>query len=84
MNKPPIFVVGVQRSGTTLLAALLAAHSRMSCGPETHFFRWLAEEEEPSRLCRADSWPETAVSFLSAITATTYSPPGRVRLIDRY
>jgi hypothetical protein len=34
----PIFVVGVPRSGTTLLAAMLGAHSRLSCGPETHYF----------------------------------------------
>ncbi len=36
--KRPIFVVGVPRSGTTLLAAMLGAHSGLSCGPETHFF----------------------------------------------
>ena len=38
----PIFVVGVPRSGTTLLAAFLSAHPRISIVPETHFFsQWL-------------------------------------------
>lgn len=33
----PIFVVGCQRSGTTMLRLLLDSHSRISCGPETRF-----------------------------------------------
>lgn len=33
----PIFVVGFQRSGTTLLQALLGAHSRIAAPPETYF-----------------------------------------------
>ena len=33
----PIFVVGYQRSGTTLLQALLGAHHRIAGPPETHF-----------------------------------------------
>src|SRR5258706_961979 len=42
----PIFVVGFQRSGTTLLQALIGAHSRVAAPPEVHFiFRiaWLAD-----------------------------------------
>ena len=34
----PVFVVGSQRSGTTLLAVLLDRHSRIAIPPETHFF----------------------------------------------
>jgi hypothetical protein len=34
----PLFVVGVPRSGTTILAAMLTAHSQTVGGPETHFF----------------------------------------------
>jgi hypothetical protein len=34
----PIFVVGFQRSGTTLLQALLGAHPRIASPPETYFF----------------------------------------------
>ena len=84
MNKPPIFIVGVQRSGTTLLAAQLAAHSKMSCGPETHFFRWLAQVKDVSELCSPETWPEQALQFVCGIDASTYSPPGRIRLIEKY
>ena len=38
MTDAPIFVVGVARSGTTLLSAMLSAHSRLDCGPESRFF----------------------------------------------
>jgi hypothetical protein len=38
----PIFIVGVPRSGTTLLRAILSAHPAITITPESHFFRfWL-------------------------------------------
>jgi uncharacterized protein YjiS (DUF1127 family) len=37
------FVVGPSRSGTTLLQAMLNAHSRLCVPPETHFFPYEAE-----------------------------------------
>jgi len=33
-----IFIVGCERSGTTLLQSLLASHSQVTSYPETHFF----------------------------------------------
>lgn len=36
-NNAPIFVVGMPRSGTTLVSSLLSAHSRITISPETHF-----------------------------------------------
>jgi Sulfotransferase family len=60
----PIFVVGFPRSGTTLLSAMLAAHSRISCGPETEFFWCLPSGRQAKRLCRADTWPEEAANYL--------------------
>jgi hypothetical protein len=36
----PIFIVGVPRSGTTLLAAMLNAHPRLAISPETFFLEW--------------------------------------------
>lgn len=36
----PIFIVGVPRSGTTLLAAMLNAHPRIAISPETFFLEW--------------------------------------------
>jgi hypothetical protein len=35
---PPIFIVGMPRSGTTLLSAMLNAHGQVSISPETHYF----------------------------------------------
>jgi hypothetical protein len=37
MAERPIFVVGFQRSGTTLLQSLLGAHARIAAPPELHF-----------------------------------------------
>lgn len=37
-SKPPIFVVGPPRCGTTLLAKILGRHSRIFMPGETHFF----------------------------------------------
>ena len=36
---PTFLIVGAQKSGTTLLAALLDAHPQASCALEPHFFR---------------------------------------------
>jgi Sulfotransferase family len=39
---PPAFVVGCQRSGTTLIRLMLDSHPNISCGPETRFLGELA------------------------------------------
>ncbi len=36
----PIFIVGVPRSGTTLLAAMFNAHPRIAISPETFYLEW--------------------------------------------
>ncbi len=61
MNEPPIFLVGVPRSGTTLLASMLSAHSRLACGPETAFFASLAAAGRP--MPRPDQWPSDVISL---------------------
>lgn len=61
MTAEPIFIVGVPRSGTTLLASLLAAHSRLACGPETAFFAELAAAGKP--LLHPRDWPGDVLEF---------------------
>jgi sulfotransferase family protein len=43
---PPIFIVGCQRSGTTLVRLMLDSHPNISCGPETRFLEDLARLTE--------------------------------------
>jgi hypothetical protein len=83
MEKEPIFIVGVPRSGTTLLAALLAAHSKLSCGPETHFFRKLPISNLES-LIDAVTWPEQAIEFICSITHNSFSESKKTHLIDKF
>ncbi len=77
MTKQPVFVVGVQRSGTTLLAAMLNAHSGLSCGPETHVFSrlrpYLSGRALGSRRLRHrlfSDWPDSALALLCSIEHT--------------
>lgn len=49
----PIFVVGCQRSGTTLLRLVLDSHPAIACGPETRFL------ESMTRIVGED-WPRLA------------------------
>ncbi len=85
MKSVPIFIVGVQRSGTTLLSAMLAAHSRLSCGPETHFFERLSLANIQ---CVTDTerWPNCAFEFIKSITFTNYTNPGaeRISIFEKY
>ncbi len=69
MTDAPIFVVGVARSGTTLLSAMLSAHSRLDCGPESRFFaryRHL-DGRHKARLLDPDRWPRPAVDFIASL-----------------
>lgn len=67
-SQSPIFIVGAPRSGTTLLATLLASHSQISCGPETHFFPYLeANYRHLATVLRDANWPSKATEFVGAI-----------------
>lgn len=44
---PPVIILGVPRSGTTLLRTILDAHPNIACGPETP---WLAEHQPATLL----------------------------------
>jgi len=70
LSTAPVFVVGGPRSGTTLLSAMLAAHSAFDCGPETHFLsRWsrMARSERERILDPAD-WPERATDYVCSLS----------------
>lgn len=56
MIRHPIFVVGMPRSGTTLLSAMLDAHSQIAISPETHFYT-RCQPSAPSPSSRlAETW----------------------------
>jgi hypothetical protein len=65
-NLTPIFVVGLPRSGTTLLATILNRHPRIACGPETRFFEQLSDERIASA-CAASDWPITATRLIESL-----------------
>jgi len=83
MNPEPVFIVGVPRSGTTLLTAMLAAHSRMSCGPETHFFRKLSKTD-PELICAPENWPRAALDFVGSIEHSAFAGYESKRLLEKY
>ncbi len=83
MTETPIFIVGAPRSGTTLLAATLATHSRLSCGPETHFFRRLSETE-PDTLLAGETWPGQAADFICSIQHSGFTGHESKLLIEKY
>lgn len=62
----PIFVVGAQRSGTTLLASLLAAHPQLSSGPEAKVFEKLTRAQLEAATAD-DAWPRLAVGALARV-----------------
>ncbi len=53
---PPIFIVGCQRSGTTLVRLILDSHPNISCGPETRFLRSFEHLTDD-----AGDWPRLAL-----------------------
>ena len=69
MTDAPIFVVGVARSGTTLLSAMLSAHSRLDCGPESRFFARYRHLDTKARARVLDPglWPRPAVDFIASL-----------------
>jgi hypothetical protein len=73
-QRPPIFVVGFPRSGTTLLSAILGAHSKISCGPETEFFWSLPGGSRTKRIYRAGTWPEEAANYLFSCSQDKLTP----------
>ncbi|MEA2623221.1 MAG: hypothetical protein QOH61_2131 [Chloroflexota bacterium] len=58
--------MGLPRSGTTLLAAMLGAHSQIASGAETLFFPRLAEADQ-ARVLDPKTWPVAGVDFVMSL-----------------
>lgn len=84
MDKAPLFIVGVPRSGTTLLSRLLGSHPEVTISPETHYFP-RHYEETSAALLRS---PSEAWSFWDELLDDDYiqafelTPQERARLRD--
>ncbi|MDX6307918.1 MAG: hypothetical protein QOI06_964 [Nocardioidaceae bacterium] len=88
-TQAPIFIVGCQRSGTTVLRLMLDSHSRISCGPETLF---LADMErivtsDWKRLARfgftQDYWLARIGDFFGGIHQDYATRRGKQRWADK-
>lgn len=64
-NVEPIFIVGVPRSGTTLLTSYLVSHQDIMSGPETQFFNKIGEDTHAlTEALKEDNWPEMAYDLM--------------------
>ncbi|HEX2052651.1 MAG TPA: sulfotransferase [Actinomycetota bacterium] len=88
-SSPPIFIVGCQRSGTTLLRLMLDSHPNISCGPETRFLEGLSKlaGEASARLARygfpEDYWDRKVAEFVDSFQRDYAARRGRKRWADK-
>ena len=88
-SSAPIFIVGCQRSGTTLLRLMLDSHRNISCGPETRFLR----ELEPiiganwHRISRfgfsREYWISKLAEFFDSFQSEYAAARGKTRWADK-
>lgn len=62
----PVFIVGLARSGTTLMAVCLDRHPAFDCGPETHLLTALATPDG-RRVLEPAGWPDRATDLVCSI-----------------
>jgi hypothetical protein len=67
-DKHLVFIIGVGRSGTTLLQSMLNAHPDVCFPPETHFFRLYVQNHKFEKLIRQDS----AITLSEHLKSDTY------------
>jgi LPS sulfotransferase NodH len=91
---PSFFVVGADRSGTTLLRLMINAHPRLSVGPETWFFLSLIDAFPPTKPLDANEverairitldherfaeYPVTEEAFRAAVEALDAPTPASI------
>jgi len=89
MPRPPIFVVGCPRSGTTLLRQILDSHSAISCGPESRFLWGMRGMEDRNWSTLAgfgltkDEWHENVRSMFEALHMRYAESQGKSRWADK-
>lgn len=70
-----IFVVGMPRSGTTLLAMLLNGHPSIRISPETHFLEYLL---------KTPVWPKQLLKYNTALTERVMTQQLSRKFLNRY
>jgi len=85
----PIFIVGCQRSGTTLVRLMLDSHPDISCGPETRFLADLARitTRDWKRMAHfgfdKDYWHRATAQFFDTIQRDYAASRGKIRWADK-
>lgn len=85
----PIFIVGCQRSGTTLLRLILDSHPNVSCGPETRFLADMSRitTQEWERLSQygfpKEYWHEKVAALFDSFQSDYAHARGKVRWADK-
>lgn len=93
-DAPAPFIVGVGRSGTTLLRLMLDAHPELAIPSETHFLAYVARHAEQldrdrlvDTLTRSATWPNMAVDAAALARAVDavqpFSVAGGIRAFYR-
>ncbi|MGL4745787.1 MAG: sulfotransferase family protein [Dermatophilaceae bacterium] len=85
----PIFIVGCQRSGTTMLRLMLDSHPRISCGPETRFLEGFEPifADDWKRLSQygfsEDEWVRRIREFFEGVQTDYARSRGKQRWADK-
>ncbi|MGL5853436.1 MAG: sulfotransferase family protein [Phycicoccus sp.] len=85
----PIFIVGCQRSGTTMLRLMLDSHPRISCGPETRFLEGFEPilTDDWKRLSQygfsEEEWVRRIRGFFEGVQADYARSRGKQRWADK-
>lgn len=86
LNTPPIFIVGMPRSGTTLISVVLNAHSQVSISVDTHYFARFYRKGERRRCLSNDRAFQKYVRFFlgsEVMDSLGFSSEERHALYDR-
>jgi Sulfotransferase family len=91
LRDPPIFVIGCQRSGTSLVRRILDSHSHIACPPESGFILQLAEmlrERRSMTGLESMGFPRDEVltalrSFISSFFVSYAAAQGKSRWADK-